>query len=89
MPDATLANTLVKGEAIVRAVREAAFRDGKMELPRVTISIGVSAFPEHGETLASLLSVADRALYRAKQAGRDRVVSADGVFRPPAIAEAS
>ncbi len=43
-----------------------------------TFSAGVAVFPGHGQTLADLISVADRALYGAKGAGRDRVVVADG-----------
>ncbi len=38
---------------------------------RVTTSIGVALFPEHGLTLEELLSRADQALYRAKEAGRN------------------
>ncbi|NLT57955.1 MAG: diguanylate cyclase [Clostridiales bacterium] len=39
-----------------------------------TVSMGVSFFPEHGEKLSELLRKADIALYKAKAAGRDRVV---------------
>ncbi|HEU4321938.1 MAG TPA: diguanylate cyclase [Roseiflexaceae bacterium] len=48
-------------------------------LPQVTISLGVASFPRHGKTPADLLAVADAALYRAKAAGRDRVVMGEGV----------
>ena len=46
---------------------------------RITISIGVAAFePDRPDpSVASLLSRADAALYRAKRAGRDRVVLAE------------
>ncbi|MBB4313718.1 transporter substrate-binding domain-containing diguanylate cyclase [Roseospira marina] len=41
----------------------------------VTISVGCHvARPDQDDTLAAFLAVADRNLYRAKQAGRDRVV---------------
>lgn len=40
---------------------------------RVTISIGIALFPIHGKTIRSLVGSADRALYRAKGQGRDRV----------------
>lgn len=45
-------------------------------LPRFTASFGVSSFPEHGWDLDSVLGAADRALYRAKEQGRNRVVAA-------------
>lgn len=43
----------------------------------VTVSIGVAAYPEDGDSLAALLLRADERLYRAKEGGRNRVV-ADG-----------
>jgi diguanylate cyclase (GGDEF)-like protein len=45
-------------------------------LGRITVSIGVSAFPGHGATVEELVRAADKALYRAKEEGRDRVVVA-------------
>ncbi|MFZ0913998.1 MAG: diguanylate cyclase [Candidatus Korobacteraceae bacterium] len=46
-------------------------------LRRITVSIGVAAFPQHGTSAAPLLRMADEALYRAKAGGKDRVVVAD------------
>ncbi|HYI82903.1 MAG TPA: GGDEF domain-containing protein, partial [Acetobacteraceae bacterium] len=43
---------------------------------RVTASMGVAAFPEHGAALDALTERADKALYVAKRYGRDRVVCA-------------
>jgi diguanylate cyclase (GGDEF)-like protein len=43
---------------------------------RVTASMGVTAFPEHGGNLDALVTRADKALYVAKRYGRDRVVCA-------------
>ncbi|MBI2892614.1 MAG: diguanylate cyclase [Deltaproteobacteria bacterium] len=42
----------------------------------VTISGGIACFPEDGEDAESLIEQADRALYRAKRAGRDRIAVA-------------
>ena len=39
----------------------------------VTISMGIALYPEHGDTREELLRAADRALYQAKHAGRNRV----------------
>jgi diguanylate cyclase (GGDEF)-like protein len=42
----------------------------------VTISIGVSCYPEDGLAAVELIQAADEALYRAKNEGRNRVVAA-------------
>jgi diguanylate cyclase (GGDEF)-like protein len=42
----------------------------------VTISIGVAQFPVHGSTFEALILAADKALYEAKRAGRNRVMVA-------------
>jgi diguanylate cyclase (GGDEF)-like protein len=42
----------------------------------LTVSIGVASYGEHGEGYNDLVEAADRALYRAKEAGRDQVAVA-------------
>ncbi len=46
-------------------------------LPEVTVSFGAAEFPRHGTDLDTLLGVADAALYRSKEGGRDRVTLAE------------
>jgi diguanylate cyclase (GGDEF)-like protein len=41
-----------------------------------TVSAGVAAFPDHGQTMSELLHAADTAMYAAKRHGRDRVEAA-------------
>ncbi len=43
-------------------------------LRQVTLSVGIAVFPRHGTTTAQLIGAADESLYKAKAAGRDRVV---------------
>ena len=43
----------------------------------VTVSIGVAVLGSHGGDLGELLESADKALYRAKRTGRDRVCLAN------------
>jgi diguanylate cyclase (GGDEF)-like protein len=51
--------------------------------PEVTVSIGVASFPEEQVSEGtSLLKLADRALYAAKEGGRDRVVLGRDLDRP-------
>ena len=42
----------------------------------VTASVGVAAFPDHGEDLDGLLQASDRAMYAAKANGRNRIETA-------------
>jgi diguanylate cyclase (GGDEF)-like protein len=59
-------------ERIRRAIESHPFtRDGVTI--QVTISIGVALCPEHGRDIETLVRRADRALYRAKETGRNRV----------------
>jgi len=44
---------------------------------QVTLSVGVAVWPGGGESPEDLLAAADKALYRAKQAGRNRVEAAN------------
>jgi diguanylate cyclase (GGDEF)-like protein len=47
-----------------------------MGIDGVTVSVGVSVAERPDQPIAELLDAADRALYRAKRAGRDRVIAA-------------
>jgi diguanylate cyclase (GGDEF)-like protein len=49
----------------------------------ITISLGLSMFPEDGIQPGSLIGAADAALYVAKQRGRNRVVEATGLVIAP------
>lgn len=45
----------------------------------ITLSMGVATFPGDGGDMPSLKQAADRALYHAKESGRNRVVSAGSI----------
>ncbi|HWS16007.1 MAG TPA: GGDEF domain-containing protein [Candidatus Methylomirabilis sp.] len=53
----------------IRRQIEATPLDGKT----VTVSIGVSSYPDHGADVDSLIRAADDAMYKAKRAGKNRV----------------
>jgi diguanylate cyclase (GGDEF)-like protein len=71
----------IAGEAIGERVRAAVSRLTAKEAARVTISIGVAAYPGDAKGKNDLIAAADTALYLGKQSGEDRVVRADQV--PP------
>ncbi len=48
----------------------------KKQEHRVTVSIGISSFPQNGELIDEVIRAADDAMYEAKKAGRNCIVSA-------------
>jgi diguanylate cyclase (GGDEF)-like protein len=74
LPQTPLAEASRIGERIREQV-EAAVIDapGGTDKLRITVSAGVSSFPENGKSQEELVSVADQALYRAKGEGRNLV----------------
>jgi diguanylate cyclase (GGDEF)-like protein/PAS domain S-box-containing protein len=77
MPEASLENTFIRAEQMVEQVKTIRIPFSGQTLGPITLSMGVAAYPLHGEKLEELLRAADRALYRAKQAGRDRALLAE------------
>lgn len=63
-------------EKVRAAVEALGMRDPAGQPLPITVSVGVACFPEDGSESRSLFAAADEALYRAKQAGRNRVVVA-------------
>ncbi len=66
----------ILADRLSKSVEEHPFH-GRESQPagRVTLSIGVSSFPEDGQDKETLISNADKAMYRAKHNGRKQVVS--------------
>ena len=77
-PDTDTDDAMKRARAICEQVRKLPLLekwDG--ELKQVTTSQGLATFPRHAADLKTLREMADQALYRAKEQGRDRVVSAE------------
>ncbi|HUM03600.1 MAG TPA: diguanylate cyclase [Thermoanaerobaculia bacterium] len=80
LPGATLETAARHAERLRDSVRGLTPSYEGRSLGQLSLSLGVAAFPEDGDTADALLSAADAALYRAKALGRNRVVAG----RPPA-----
>jgi len=75
MPGAPEPEVAGVAERIRQRVAEDRFGDERIRLA-VTVSIGFAIFPNHADSAAGLFRAADRALYAAKDAGRNRVMAA-------------
>lgn len=77
-PAATVDEILVALRRLTAAVAALDVRTERGTPTRcLTLSAGVASLPDDGDTAEDLLEAADRRLYAAKDAGRDRVVAAD------------
>lgn len=81
MPKLPLATAVARAERWRAAFAAASVTAGAAQIS-ATLSIGIAMFPEHGDDGETLINHADRALYAAKSAGRNRVAvhagNADG-----------
>jgi diguanylate cyclase (GGDEF)-like protein/PAS domain S-box-containing protein len=77
MPDASLDTARQRAENLCREAKGLRIRDADQSIEGLTLSLGVAMYPQHGRTVDKVLRAVDAALYRAKQAGRNRVVVAE------------
>ncbi len=83
LPGANLGDAVGVAERIRQCIEAHRFSAGK-EKVRVTVSVGIAAFPQDGATLEELLEVADQRLYAAKGSGRNRVMPSGKPEQPGA-----
>lgn len=77
LPNTSLEISQKRAEQLCDRIRKVDLRFQNKSLVTLTLSIGVSVFPDHGELVETLIGAADQALYRAKHEGRNRVLTAD------------
>jgi diguanylate cyclase (GGDEF)-like protein/PAS domain S-box-containing protein len=75
LPGASMEIALERAEGLRQAVKE--MHQHYQGLKPASLSLGVAVYPDHGDTGGQLIQSADTALYRAKRAGRDRVMPAE------------
>jgi len=76
LPECSLQQAAVRAEEIRLRLRELHVERANEIHGMVTVSIGVAGFQETTDNWNLLLKFADDALYKAKRAGRDRVIVA-------------
>ncbi len=77
LPQTDLAGAITVAEKLRQKVEKHSFPHGeKQPGGRLTISLGVAAYPDHARDAEGLILAADRALYRAKQSGKNRYATA-------------
>jgi len=73
LPGTDKVGAYLAAERLREQVEKETFEGGERQPQgRVTISIGISSFPEHGDTEDIILDRADRAMYFSKETGRNR-----------------
>lgn len=77
MPDTDESQAVHLAERVIRAVSQIPFRYEQQNL-RLTTSLGIALYPQHGTESEELVARADAAMYQAKDAGKN----AWRVYRP-------
>jgi diguanylate cyclase (GGDEF)-like protein/PAS domain S-box-containing protein len=73
--ESSLEDTIRRANEIREEIKNMEVVFQNQVLGTITVSMGVAEYPDYGNRMDDLLRVADTALYKAKQEGRDRVIS--------------
>lgn len=74
LPGTTELTAFKRAEQLRLMMAETPVKFGARDIA-ITVSFGVSEFPQHGKNSDELIAAADKALYAAKEAGRNQVKS--------------
>jgi len=74
LPESSVEDTCKYAESLRKEIKNMKVNFRDQWLPSITLSFGISAYPDLGLDTIELIRIADKALYKAKEAGRDRVV---------------
>lgn len=85
MPNADHIGAFLGADRLREKVEITAFPGAENQpLGKITLSLGIASYPEHGTTAPDILAKADKAMYIAKKTGRNRTV-----FYRPELEEVS
>lgn len=75
LPNSDKIGAFLGAERIREAVENEVFEGGEHQpMGKVTLSLGIAGYPEHGSTTEEILEKADKAMYFAKETGRNKTV---------------
>jgi diguanylate cyclase (GGDEF)-like protein len=94
LPETPPANAAVAAERLRKEINvkcghemmahiHAATGSHPLEVPDVTVSIGVASFPEHASMTEALVKAADDAMYLSKRSEKNKVVVSETLAPPP------
>ncbi|WP_234494884.1 sensor domain-containing diguanylate cyclase [Vibrio maritimus] len=75
LPHSDMDEATEYADNIVTQIRTMHLEHKGLSLGQLSVSIGVSTYPEPSSDIEGLVKMADKALYMAKEQGRDRVVN--------------
>ncbi|MFO8036225.1 MAG: sensor domain-containing diguanylate cyclase [Anaerolineales bacterium] len=77
LPNANIEQAEMVAHRIRKTLAELPLYDTQGEpIPKPTVSQGIATLPDHSREIDELIIIADRALYRAKEKGRDQITIA-------------
>lgn len=76
LPGTDFESCRLRAETLRRKVAGVEIEYHGRKLGPITLSLGIAIYPQHGRSWREVLKAADRALYRAKKSGRNRVALA-------------
>ena len=86
LPETPLDVTYRIAQRLRVALREHAFLEAEGHPIKLTASYGIASYPTHARNKKDLIRLADQAMYRAKNSGRDQICLAEHPTTKPAAA---
>ena len=80
-PDTSLRDAFVLAEKLIKGISELTLSYEEQDVGNITSSVGVAIYPNHGLSTQQLIVQADKALYAAKNRGRNCAVVAQANTR--------
>jgi diguanylate cyclase (GGDEF)-like protein len=84
LPETSLDVTYRIAQRLKQALREHTFLEVEGHPIQLTASYGIASYPNHARNKKDLIRLADQAMYRAKNSGRDQICLAEQpTTKPP------